>query len=328
MRIHNHNDDALGTKLHERRDRCIKQLKDAIVQQIPPQTSFDIVDLQNFYYKENYAVILGLAYVVVYVVILLYLSVTASQTEYNKKFLAIDALTIGQSVCQDIPVSVTGTYSGDSNGKWSTNPSFLQNSSIYEIQFTGSLITLEQYKTSFATFHNRLKSLGAISAKRELAWNLVAWSSFHVYDQASKLAFYSTASIATIMKHVTVDAVAIASRDGVCTKSGVTGSYDPLTSSFVLTIPRAVTPASVPTKAPTTPYPTPASPQSYLQTSRYLTQDCSGPIEYVWAYVPDVCIQAGTSWKSLSLSPFPVIRYISLLHAAATALFKHIPYQA
>ena len=109
VRIHNHNDDALGTKLHEKRDRCIKQLKDAIVQQIPPQTSFDIVDLQNFYYKENYAVILGLAYVVVYVVILLYLSVTATQTEYNKKILAIDELTIGQSVCQDIPVSVIAT---------------------------------------------------------------------------------------------------------------------------------------------------------------------------------------------------------------------------
>ena len=97
-------------------------------------------------------------------------SLTLSGTAMT--YLSLQSNTTDQ-ICAEIPISVTTTINGDVYGHWSSNPLFLNNASIFVLDFVGTNITTAQYVATMTRFKNQLEILGAKAAQRDVGWNSV-----------------------------------------------------------------------------------------------------------------------------------------------------------
>lgn len=273
-----------------------KKLAHALVSAVPQQPGFDIHDLNK---GGVFGFVLAATYLALYVSVLLAFAVTGTQTEYFKKFLALDYSPT--SVCDPLPVSVTGKFEGDLYGSWNTKPSFFQNSSLYVLTFTGSAVKLNEYQASMRKFSERLKAIGQRTAKKDLSYSLIAWAAFNVNDAASRMSFYTTAKADTIFSNLAVASVAISSRKGVCQKTGLVGSYDRSSSLYSITVPKDAVPVPTPTNAPNSPVPTPVPSPGYIVDSYYTdspTKCSSDATLHVRSLqVPGECIKE-TDWRT------------------------------
>ena len=72
--------------------------------------------------------------------------------------------------CDEVPTKLTLTVQGDVYGRWSTDALYQQNMSVFELQFSGSNITNEQFVSTMQSFSAKLQALGAKSARRDAGW--------------------------------------------------------------------------------------------------------------------------------------------------------------
>ena len=69
------------------------------------------------------------------------------------------------AVCSEVPLMLTQSVHGDIHGGWDTLPGFVQNSSIFQLTFEGSMISNEQYTDTMDGFRKRMKALSLKAAK-------------------------------------------------------------------------------------------------------------------------------------------------------------------
>ena len=139
------------------------------------------------------------------------LTLTGSSTTY----LSLQGNSKVQT-CDEIPITVTTTIYGDVYGRWSSDPLFLNNASIFALEFAGTNITTEQYTATMTSFKNQLKTLGAKAANRDVGWNSVMWSAFEFHDVKTGMTFYSIADPAYLYKSYVLMGLLTSAADGAC----------------------------------------------------------------------------------------------------------------
>ena len=99
----------------------------------------------------------------------LYFVVVLTQAGMTTKFLSLEDDPVKLD-CDEVPKKLTLTVQGDVYGRWSTDALYQQNMSVFELQFSGSNITNEQFVCTMQSFSAKLQALGAKSARRDAGW--------------------------------------------------------------------------------------------------------------------------------------------------------------
>lgn len=138
-------------------------------------------------------ILVGL-FVVVYILCVILLTWNSVLTAVANKTLApprdLQAKSFRQDYdCSVVNVGVKSSYNADLNGNWDTAKAYQKNESIYSVEFTGAVITTDQYVNAVSSFKKELKSLGEQALKHDYMWNLVAWTSYRYVDSSSELTF-------------------------------------------------------------------------------------------------------------------------------------------
>ena len=103
---------------------------------------------------------------------------------------------------------------------------FLHNASIFALDFAGTNITTDQYRTTMTNFKNKLERLGAKSAQRDVGWNSVMWSAFKFMEIDSGMSFMSTAEPAYLYKSYVRMGLLTSAADGACINPFQLGQWD------------------------------------------------------------------------------------------------------
>lgn len=151
-----------------------------------------------------------------------------------------------QTICNEVPVSVTGRYYADYDGNWQTNSHYSTNRSIFVLEFTGSEVTNDQYKRTMTNFNNKLNVLGTKFASRSLFYNTMILATFGFGDYDTKMEFYSSADAGVIFNQI-VYSTAVSSKVGICQPfdrigKELTAHFDEATKSMVIDYPIYVDP--------------------------------------------------------------------------------------
>jgi len=125
------------------------------------------------------------------------------QAEMGKAFLSLSGNSSSQT-CWEVPRTVTGLFTADKRGYWSTSPEARVNESIFSLLFSGTSITTDQYKMTMNAFAGRLEKVGTKQSRRDLMWSAVAWSSLHFSDHSTNMAFSTNAQPAVIVQGSTL----------------------------------------------------------------------------------------------------------------------------
>jgi len=166
---------------------------------------------------------LSVFYILAYLVALIYFTYSAALDDSNRSFLSVEFMDNNDISCVQLPLSVTGNFLIDRSGFWSTENGFLGNESVYTVSFTGSEINNDEYLLVMAKFTDALKELGNRASKRDMAWNLIALSSWEIRDDESNMQFYTTTD-ATIVYDQTIYTAAIVTKElGLCSDPRIYG---------------------------------------------------------------------------------------------------------
>lgn len=110
----------------------------------------------------------------------------------GKQFLSLETSNEFQ-VCEVELQPLYGTFYADFLGRWSTNPLYSANNSVYELSFFGSIVDKQTYREVMKSFSHKLKLLGEKSTSRDFAWSGLAWSAFSARDASSRMKFVTNA---------------------------------------------------------------------------------------------------------------------------------------
>ena len=168
---------------------------------------------------------LAVFYIASYLVLLIYFTYSGALDESNRSFLSVEYMDNNDITCEELPLTVTGSFLIDRSGFWSTETGFLGNESIYTLNFIGSEINSDEYLDVMAKFTDELKELGDRASKRDMAWNLIALSCWEVRDDESNMQFYTTTD-ATIVYDQTIYTAAVLTKEkGICSDLRIYGEF-------------------------------------------------------------------------------------------------------
>jgi hypothetical protein len=154
----------------------------------------------------------------------------------EQAFIALDP---SSGDCSSVPIAITQTYLGDSNGNWVGTPQFTYSLAPYSLSLNNFKVdSFEQYELMMQTFYQSLATMAADSRNHSLAYNLMLWGSWIQYystDTPNSLNFSSqglgqlqyfqmTGQPSVIFNAQRQQAV-ISSGLGICSATGYT-SYD------------------------------------------------------------------------------------------------------
>ena len=138
----------------------------------------------------------------------------------QKKFLVLTPPGEKSAFCESVPVAVTGVFESDKFGDWNTRSDFNSNSSIYKLTMTGTSVNDQKFALIMHNFGNNLKAFGLKLEGYDVISSLVAWSSFRVVDDVSKMTFSTTADLSSILGTMTfLLGPVFASKEGICNLS-------------------------------------------------------------------------------------------------------------
>lgn len=120
------------------------------------------------------------------------LFITGVQTSVGSKFLSLDGSSSSQT-CQDVPVAITGNYEIDMYGRWSTDAAFKKNTSMFQVNFQASEISMNQYQSTINKFAKRIIEIDKILASNDVTISAVAWSTLYMKDDATRMSVATTA---------------------------------------------------------------------------------------------------------------------------------------
>ena len=152
---------------------------------LPESPSYDSHELQ----RTGLMIPLAILYFLSYFGAILYFSITEALDTSKHKFLSLDNVNDKSVRCSEVPNFIINKYISDLNGYWQSDPNFFSNGSNYEINFEGTSITTDQYKNIMETFDKKLLALGNKGKLRDMAWNLVALSTYRFKDDDANMEF-------------------------------------------------------------------------------------------------------------------------------------------
>ena len=221
--------------------------KDNFVQTLPSFSSIDVNDLK----ARGLALWIAAAHLALYLTVGLYFISTVTSREYGRMFLSLTADV--SSVCEKIPVAVTGTYLADKSGVWETSKAFDAANPLYQLTLTGTKVTEEQYTRVMQSFTAQLQAYGDKTASLDTLGSQIAWSLFRTRDANSVMTLTTTAQLGQIF--VSIDTRGIipvfSSEEGVCQNPLLSRpSFNPSTLLLTVTVPDYAPPSPVPSPAP------------------------------------------------------------------------------
>ena len=140
-----------------------------------------------------------------------YLGIDGAMSTY---YMSLDG-TDDVQLCFEVPAVVTGSYYADSDGNWNTDTAFTASKSVYRLDFLGTTISTDEYIATMQTFQKSMALLGDRCKIRDLAWNLMAWSTVN-YEADNGMSFYTTADLSVIFAGLQVVSFTTYSWQGEC----------------------------------------------------------------------------------------------------------------
>lgn len=167
-----------------------------------------------------------LAYQGIFVGILVYLFVSGYQSSLSTEYLSPIGTASSTQICAEVEVSLNSEFLVDSSGYWNGAESFDYSNAIYDLTFVSATADAVTYENIIDTFSSQLEKIGDKSRDRDLAWNLVAWSSFRSTERAGsgKAMLTSTGDASTIFNQ-NLGLFAVANPNKLCTND-MQISYD------------------------------------------------------------------------------------------------------
>lgn len=201
---------------------------DNFLKLFPSSPDFELRDLRRR----------GLAVPLTSLHVALFCTLLAVSTYFNftstmgQEFLSLQGNSSAQT-CQEQLQAVTATFLIDYKGRWSTDPKFLSNESIYSLRFDGATISLSEYQRSIRAFVDKISRVGRRSAGRSFIWSSVAWATFSATDHATRLSFRTLAAPEVVVSDATFTDISKRCR--------IKPSIDLLPGSFKLSVSYPIT---------------------------------------------------------------------------------------
>jgi hypothetical protein len=127
--------------------------------------------------KFNIGIQLTLGFIINIVALFLILFFIVSQyvSISETTFISLDA---GAGVCDEVPLSVTGSYSLDLNGRWLGNSLYNPSSAYYEFTMFNFVEETAAYKILIGQQKVAFSTIGEVGVKQDLAENILYWASW------------------------------------------------------------------------------------------------------------------------------------------------------
>jgi len=161
-------------------------------------SDLDLADLK----RSHLAIPLTSLYIVLFLATLAVTFLNTFNNSLGKQFLSLEGSNQFQ-YCELEPQPLTASFSGDFLGRWSTNPSFTGNNSIYELRFFGSVVSEEQYRGTMSEFRSQLREVGAKSSQRDYIWATIAWSTFRARNPLTGMSLLTNAKPNVVISDLT-----------------------------------------------------------------------------------------------------------------------------
>jgi len=153
-----------------------------------PHTNYDPEDISRGHLAVPAFTVFSLSWLIIFALYFTY----GVQKYLGSTFLSLSKTSEFQT-CNDVPVTITGSYELDIFGHWSTDVRFQSNSSIFKVSFDASSITLEEYQTTMMKFQERISELDVILSQHDVTFAAVAWSTFYTLDAGTQMSISTTA---------------------------------------------------------------------------------------------------------------------------------------
>lgn len=163
-----------------------------------PDQIYDSVDVTAMPRWAN--IVLISCFVFFTVCIFTYFSFAGIEGAMSIKFISLSGNSTFQ-ICQAIPTTVTGKFSADKSGRWSTLTNYSDNSAIYSVEFSATNATKEEYTAVMEGFASKFNSLGTRMSDADLAWIVMAWTTVSYKDQGTGIRLSTLASIETVFSN-------------------------------------------------------------------------------------------------------------------------------
>lgn len=138
--------DGEGELVKEKKSIAYK-LRAALVGALPANASADAKDLD----QRGVAIWLAIIHLALYVTLFIYFLSTGVESEYKRKFLALE-MQPDSAICQTIPVAGTGGFFADIDGLWSSQLGYDRSNPVHKLALTGTSVTNEQYVSVMSDF--------------------------------------------------------------------------------------------------------------------------------------------------------------------------------
>jgi hypothetical protein len=184
-------------------------------------------------------VIITLAVNFGYVALLLYLVISSYGSLRQKSFISLQE---NSGVCKEVVRPTSGEFLVSqgvnySNYAYSSSPQFTFNSTAFTILFSSFKSTTSLFRTHIDTIAGFLRSVGTRGESRDLAWNVVAWTTFHYVSNSVEGGIVSFAGMGdpSALFGGGSYAAAVTNANGVCNVSMET-TFDATSSAFKVTM--------------------------------------------------------------------------------------------
>ena len=139
--------------------------------------------------------------------------------------------------CREVPVGVTGLYSLDTSGYWSSNPLYNPSSAIYSIRLNNFLKTNAAYRSSITDIRAKLKEVGQKINKIDFGLSLLYWMSWSttVSDGSSSYKFQLSGDTRVIFDR-SIQESYMSNVDTDCRVTSDT-AYNPINGKFTISFP-------------------------------------------------------------------------------------------
>jgi hypothetical protein len=189
-----------------------ERLKMKLLQTLPQFRQVDLEDLQ----VKGFNYFLAISHLLLYIATLGYFVINGTFATYQNKFLSLTKSE--SSVCSSIPLSVTGSYSVDADGHWSSRSQYARNKSVYHLAMEGTTVTTEGFSKSVSMLSSRVLEAGN-KAVGDPFGALIGWILFFTEDIETRITLKTTAELSNVFSKFGIWAtyITLASQNGVCT---------------------------------------------------------------------------------------------------------------
>jgi hypothetical protein len=128
----------------------------------------------------------------------LYFIVVQYISGLESSFISLDP---SSGDCTEVPFSLDGTYLADSSGHWDSQKKYNDATAIYSVDVLGYASTKTQYEALIGTtVGEALKEVGETGARRDLAYNMIAWTAWSYPNRDyGKFTFAMSGEISTML---------------------------------------------------------------------------------------------------------------------------------